>query len=312
LTSVVIGDSVTSIGEYAFYQCYKLTIYCKAESQPSGWHAKWNYSNRPVVWVYKEKSYPQVVTELNKKSELPSITDHAKETTPYVDINFGLSEEKMKRFFKDSFMIGTTHYTDGGIVGPSGQWIPVPLEAGRLVTETKLADYATQSQLTPLATKTELNSYATKTELNSYATKTALNNYATKTALNNYATLTQFNNLKGNINNANANYYEIAAGGKFEIHRSGMYIILSSGNGTLSLYKPDNSSTAVISSADSLLMMTVPYSTSPNSPLFVAMGAQIGSSIFNADSIQVELTDGSYVTCNTKFYVGEIAFKKIT
>ena len=54
LTSVVIGDSVTSIGEYAFAWCTSLTIYCEAASQPSGWDSSWNYSNRPVVWGYKE------------------------------------------------------------------------------------------------------------------------------------------------------------------------------------------------------------------------------------------------------------------
>ena len=50
LTSVVIPDSVTTIGASAFYYCPSLTIYCEAESQPSGWNGRWNPSNRPVVW----------------------------------------------------------------------------------------------------------------------------------------------------------------------------------------------------------------------------------------------------------------------
>ena len=50
LTSVVIGDVVTSIGDYAFRYCDSLTIYCEVASQPSGWVSSWNYSNRPVVW----------------------------------------------------------------------------------------------------------------------------------------------------------------------------------------------------------------------------------------------------------------------
>jgi len=53
LASVVIPDSVTSIGYGAFYGCNSLTIYCMAESQPNGWDANWNYSNRPVEWGYK-------------------------------------------------------------------------------------------------------------------------------------------------------------------------------------------------------------------------------------------------------------------
>ena len=53
LTSVVIGNGVTSIGNFAFYNCSLLTIYCEAESKPSGWDSSWNISNRPVVWGYK-------------------------------------------------------------------------------------------------------------------------------------------------------------------------------------------------------------------------------------------------------------------
>ena len=55
LTSIVIPSRVKSIGISAFYECTSLTIYCKAESKPSGWSADWN-SNRPVVWGYSENA----------------------------------------------------------------------------------------------------------------------------------------------------------------------------------------------------------------------------------------------------------------
>ncbi len=56
LTSIVIPSSVTEIGFDAFTGCYNLTIYCEAESQPSGWDSNWNYSNRPVVWGYSAEN----------------------------------------------------------------------------------------------------------------------------------------------------------------------------------------------------------------------------------------------------------------
>ena len=53
LASIVIPNSVTSIGSYAFHMCNSLTIYCKITEveKPSGWGSNWN-SDRPVVWGY--------------------------------------------------------------------------------------------------------------------------------------------------------------------------------------------------------------------------------------------------------------------
>ena len=56
LTSIEIPNSVTNIGYYAFSGCDSLTIYCEAESQPSGWDSDWNYSDCPVVWGYKNNN----------------------------------------------------------------------------------------------------------------------------------------------------------------------------------------------------------------------------------------------------------------
>ena len=50
LSSVYIKKTVTTIGDNAFMGCSSLTIYCEADSQPSGWDSNWNSSDCPVVW----------------------------------------------------------------------------------------------------------------------------------------------------------------------------------------------------------------------------------------------------------------------
>jgi hypothetical protein len=53
MLSLTIPSSVISMGHCAIFACIKLTIYCEATSQPSGWDSLWNPANRPVVWNYK-------------------------------------------------------------------------------------------------------------------------------------------------------------------------------------------------------------------------------------------------------------------
>jgi hypothetical protein len=58
---VTIPDSVTSIGDLAFYGCSLLTIYCKRKEteKPSNWKAQWNTktdsSDCPVEWGYTDR-----------------------------------------------------------------------------------------------------------------------------------------------------------------------------------------------------------------------------------------------------------------
>ncbi len=54
LIKVIIPKSVTTIGDQVFTGCTSLTIYCEAESKPSGWRWNYNYSDRPEVWGYTE------------------------------------------------------------------------------------------------------------------------------------------------------------------------------------------------------------------------------------------------------------------
>lgn len=60
LMGVMIFESVTEIGENAFYGCSDLTIFCEAESQPSGWNENWNSSDRQVFWGHENKKMTEV------------------------------------------------------------------------------------------------------------------------------------------------------------------------------------------------------------------------------------------------------------
>ena len=51
LNSIIIPASVTSIGNCAFFKSIYLTIYCEAESKPSGWDNNW-FSGQSGIWGY--------------------------------------------------------------------------------------------------------------------------------------------------------------------------------------------------------------------------------------------------------------------
>ena len=54
IEKIVIPASVTEVAVHAFSYAYKLTVYCRTESRPDGWHLSWNYSKCPVVWGYQD------------------------------------------------------------------------------------------------------------------------------------------------------------------------------------------------------------------------------------------------------------------
>ncbi len=82
LATVVIPAGVTTIGGYAFYGCGKLTIYCEAESCPSGWNSAWNASSCPVVWGY-QLATPASAFEYTSDGESVTITKYVGE---YIDV----------------------------------------------------------------------------------------------------------------------------------------------------------------------------------------------------------------------------------
>ena len=52
LTKIIIPSSVTTMESYVFYACSSIKIYCRVASQPDSWDARWNPSNKTVVWGY--------------------------------------------------------------------------------------------------------------------------------------------------------------------------------------------------------------------------------------------------------------------
>ena len=53
LPRIILPIEIETVGENAFTGCLSLTIYCEAESKPSGWHEAWNPDPCDVVWDYE-------------------------------------------------------------------------------------------------------------------------------------------------------------------------------------------------------------------------------------------------------------------
>ncbi len=52
LTQVTLPLSLTTVEKKAFSGCMSLTINCKQEQKPSGWHQDWTDGKATVVWGY--------------------------------------------------------------------------------------------------------------------------------------------------------------------------------------------------------------------------------------------------------------------
>lgn len=74
LLMIYIYDSTTVVESNAFRNCKNLTIYCEAESLPTGWKSDWNPSNRPVVFnagsIIEHEGMTYSYDELSKELEL--------------------------------------------------------------------------------------------------------------------------------------------------------------------------------------------------------------------------------------------------
>ena len=71
LKSLVIPNSVTTIEGNGIRNCKNLTIYCEAESKPSGWNSSWNSDGCPVEWGYlpsAQKDFKFTITSTSDKT----------------------------------------------------------------------------------------------------------------------------------------------------------------------------------------------------------------------------------------------------
>jgi len=72
MSSIIIPNSVVTVGSMAFLGCTNLTIYAEAESQPEGWHVGWNPYSRPVVWGYAAPSAVTLLSPEDNAIDLPA------------------------------------------------------------------------------------------------------------------------------------------------------------------------------------------------------------------------------------------------
>ena len=109
LTSIYIPSSVTSIGSNAFLFCTSLTIYCETSSKPSGWDSNWNYSNCPVVWGVKvEKDFVYYTNE----TEVVLAMYIGSSSTPVIPLYVG---DNLKVTKIENLAISDFVYFEGGV-----------------------------------------------------------------------------------------------------------------------------------------------------------------------------------------------------
>lgn len=83
LPSIFIPRSVTSVSENAFTYGTSITVYCEAESKPSGWNYSWIQGSNTVVWGYKPAT-PASAFERTNDGTSVTITKYIDEGTDVV------------------------------------------------------------------------------------------------------------------------------------------------------------------------------------------------------------------------------------
>lgn len=84
--SVTLSAGIAEIAVHAFYGCSNLTVYTELSGAPEGWNARWNSTNRPVIWgaeLSADKSY--VVSIVKTGENLSNVNSMNKIAPPERD-----------------------------------------------------------------------------------------------------------------------------------------------------------------------------------------------------------------------------------
>ena len=85
----MLGNTLQSIGEHAFYGCRGLTLYAVPETAPAGWDARWNSSYRPVL--YGCQAEDGVLSGFTKRETATANFNETTSVTAPVRIGYGFA-----------------------------------------------------------------------------------------------------------------------------------------------------------------------------------------------------------------------------